>query len=71
MSHVFVWSKQDGCECDGLVLVDKGLEGQIVESMVSQTIVCHSLYMVVVNDLPMSENVFVCGVHWDKKLLQM
>ena len=63
ISHVFVWSKQDGCECDGFVLVDKGLEGQIVESMVSQTIVCHSLYMVVVNDLPMSEYVFVCGVH--------
>ena len=44
MSHVFVWSKQDGCECDGLVLVDKGLEGQIVESMVSQAIVSFLIY---------------------------
>ena len=44
MSHVFVWSKQDGCKCDGFVLVDKGLEGQIVESMVSQAIVSFLIY---------------------------
>ena len=34
MSNVFVWSEQDSCKCDGFVLVDKGLDGQIVESMV-------------------------------------
>ena len=39
MSHAFVWSEQDGCECDGFVQVDKGLDGQIVESVVSQAIV--------------------------------
>ena len=53
MGHVFVWSEQDGCECDGFVYTDKGLVGQIVESMVSQAIVCQFLYMMVVNDLPM------------------
>ena len=29
MSHVFVRSEQDGCECDGFVQVDKGLDRQI------------------------------------------
>ena len=43
MSHVFVWSKQDSCECDGFVQVDKGLDGQIVESVVSQVINCESI----------------------------
>ena len=61
MSHVFVWSEQDGCECDGFVQVDKGLDGQIVESVVSQAIVCQFLYMVVVNDLPMSEKGVTVG----------
>ena len=31
MRHVFVWSEQDGCECDGFLQVDKGLDGQIAE----------------------------------------
>ena len=61
MSHVFVWSEQDGCDCDGLLLVDKGLEGQIVESTVSKTIVCQFLHMVVVNDLPMSQKGVTMG----------
>ena len=49
---------------------DKGLDGLIVESVVSLAIVCQFLCMVVMNDLPMSEKgvimrrlfVFVCGV---------
>ena len=63
MSHVFVWSEQDCCECDGFVYiqVDKGLDGQIVESMVSQAIVCQFLYMVVVNDFSMSEKGVTMG----------
>ena len=52
MSLVFVWSEQDGCECDGFVLVEKSLDGQIVESVVSQAVLCHFLYVVAVNDLP-------------------
>ena len=52
---MFVWSEQDGCECDDFVQVGKGLDDQIVESLVSQAIVCQFLYMVVVNDLPMPE----------------
>ena len=43
--HAFVWSEQDDCECDGF---DKGLDGQILESIVSQAILCQFLYMVVV-----------------------
>ena len=65
MSHVFVWSEQDGCDCDGLLLVDKGLDGQIVESMVSQAIVRQFLHMVVVNVLPM----FQKGVTMGRMLL--
>ena len=61
MSHVFVWSEKDGCECDGFVQVDKGLDGQIVESVVSQEIVCQFLYMLVVNDLSMSEKGVTVG----------
>ena len=61
MSHVFVWSEQNGCDCDGLLLVDKGLEGQIVESTVSKAIVCQFLDMVVVNDLPMSQKGVTMG----------
>ena len=61
MSHVFVWSEQDGCERDGFVQVDKGLDGQIVENKVSQATVCQFLYMVVVNDLPMSEKGVTMG----------
>ena len=53
MSRVFLWSEHDGCECDGFVYIDKGLVGQIAESMVSQAIVCQFLYMMVVNDLPL------------------
>ena len=45
MSHVFVWSEEVRCECDGFVQVDKGLDGQIVESVVSQAIVCQFLHM--------------------------
>ena len=45
MSHVFVWNEQDGCEGDSFVQVDKGLDGQIVESVVSQAIVCQFLHM--------------------------
>ena len=55
MGHVLVWSEQNGCKCDGFVQVDKGLDGQIVESVVSEAIVSQFLYMVAVNDLPMSE----------------
>ena len=61
MSHVFVWSEHDGCECDSFVQVDKGLGGQIIESVVSQAIACQFLYMVVVNDLPMSEKGVAMG----------
>ena len=61
MSHVFVWSEQDGCEYDNFVQVVKGLDAQIVESMVSQAIVCQFLHMVVVNDLPMSEKGVTMG----------
>ena len=53
MSRVFLWSEHDGCECDGFVYIDKGLVGQIAESMVSQAIACQFLYMMVVNDLPL------------------
>ena len=41
MSHVFVCSEQDGCECDGFVQVDEGLDDQIVE------IVCQFLHMTI------------------------
>ena len=61
MSHVFVWSKQDVCKCDGFVQVDKGLDGQIVETVVSQVIVCQFLHVVVVNDLLMSEKGVTMG----------
>ena len=61
MSHAFVWSEQDGCECDGFVQVDKSSDGHIVESMVSQAIVCQFLYMVVVNDFSMSEKGVTMG----------
>ena len=61
MSHVFVWSEQDGFDCDGFVQVDKGLDGQIIENMVSQAIMCQFLYMVVVNHLPRSENGVTMG----------
>ena len=49
MSNVFVWSEQDSCKCDGFVLVDKGLDGQIVESMVWK-------------GSDNWKNVFVCGI---------
>ena len=55
-----MWSEQDGRECDGFVQLDKGLDGQIVGSVVLQAIVCQFLYMVVVNDLPMSEKGLKC-----------
>ena len=55
MSHVFVWSEQDGCDCDGFGQVDKGLDAQTVENVMSHAIVCQFLYMVVVNHLSMSE----------------
>ena len=43
MTHVFVWSELDGCECDGFVYVDKGLDGQKMQSVGSQTVVCQFL----------------------------
>ena len=43
------------------VQADKGLDGQIVESMVSLAITHQFLYMVVVNDLPMSEKGVTMG----------
>ena len=58
---MFVWSEKDGCEYDGFVQVDKGLDGQIVGSVVSQEIVCQFLYMLVVNDLSMSEKGVTVG----------
>ena len=58
---MFVWSEQDGCECDDFVQVGKGLDDQIVESLASQAIVCQFLYMVVVNDLPMPEKGVTIG----------
>ena len=61
MSHVFVSCEPDGCECDGFVQVDKVLDGQIVETVVSQANVCQFLYMVVVNDSPMSEKEVTMG----------
>ena len=61
MSHVFVWSEQDGCKCDGFVQVDEGLDGQIVETVVPQVIKCQFLYVVVVNDLLMSEKGVTMG----------
>ena len=61
MSHVFVWSEQDVSKCDGFVQVDKGLDGQIVETVVSQVIVCQFLHVVVVNDLLMSEKGVTMG----------
>ena len=76
MSHVFVWSEQDGWIW--WFCIAKGLDGELVETMVSQAIMCQFLFVVVVNDLPMSEkrltmgkNVFLCGVRWDNKLLNM
>ena len=62
MSHEFVQSEQDDCECDDFVQVDKGFDGQIVESVVLQAIVCQFLYMVVVNDLHMSEKGVTMGI---------
>ena len=61
MSRVFVWSEQDVCKWDGFVQVDKGLDGQIVETVVSQVIVCQFLHVVVVNDLLMSEKGVTMG----------
>ena len=40
--------------------MDKGLDGQIAESVVSQAIVCQFLYMVV-HDFPMSEKGVTMG----------
>ena len=65
MTHVFVWSELDGCECDGFVQVDKGLDGQKMQSVGSLAVVCQFVYMVVVNDLPMSEK----GVTIERMLL--
>ena len=56
MNHVFVRSEQDGCECDGFVQVDKGLDRQIDRRKCGVTDNCVTiLYVVVVNDLLMSE----------------
>ena len=41
--------------------MEKGLDSQIVESLVSQAVVCQFLYMVVVNDLPVSEKGVTMG----------
>ena len=57
-SHLFVQSGQDGCECCECC---KGLDGQIVESVVSLAIVCKFLSIVTVNSLPMSEKELQCG----------
>ena len=68
-------SGQDGCECYWTWY--KGLDGQIVESVMSLATVCQFLGIVAVNSLPMSEIevttgrmlVIVCGVFWDSRLL--
>ena len=46
-------SGQDGCECYWTWY--KGLDGQIVESVMSLATVCQFLGIVAVNSLPMSE----------------
>ena len=52
---------QDGYYLLDLVQADKGLDGQIVESVVSLAIVCQFLYIVTVNSLPMSEEAVMMG----------
>ena len=54
---------------------DKGLDGQMVENVVSLATMCQFMCMMAVNCLPMSEKgviigkmlVSVCGVRWDNR----
>ena len=46
------------------LLVGKGLDGQIVESVASLAVVCQFLWTVAVNDLYMSEKGVIMGRMW-------
>ena len=59
----------------GFGKADKGLDGQMVESVMSLTTLCQFLCIIELSSLPMSEKgvtmrrmlLSVCGVRWDDR----
>ena len=59
----------------GFGKADKGLDGQMVESVMSLTTLCQFLCIIALSSLPMSEKgvtigrmlASVCGVRWDDR----
>ena len=78
LEMVLLWIPADFESCDSIrtpYVAHKGLDGQMVESVVLLVTMCQFLCMMAVACLPMSEKgvimgrilASVCGVRWDNR----